>query len=131
MSFALTTEQVRRQTKTVTRRLGWATVTPGTLIQPVVKGMGLKKGEKVEKIGSPIRVVKVSRERLEAIDNEEYGTAESQREGFPEMTGYEFVTMFCEHNGCAPDAVVTRIEFEYVEPVQAVLKGSAAQGSGS
>lgn len=115
MSFALTTEQVRRREKTVTRRLGWATLKPGTLIQPVVKGMGLGKGGKVETIGGPIRVVSVTREPLNAMDNEHRGTVEAKLEGFPEMTGYEFVTMFCEHNRCDDRAEVTRIEFEYLE----------------
>lgn len=67
MSFALTTDQVRQQTKTVTRRLGWKTLKPDTLIQPVVKGMGLKKGETVERIGGPIRVLNVRREPLNII----------------------------------------------------------------
>ena len=48
MSFAMTTEQVRNQTKTVTRRQGWRFLNAGDILQPVVKGMGLKKGEKKE-----------------------------------------------------------------------------------
>ena len=48
MSFALTTEQVRNRTKTVTRRLGWATAKAGDIVQPIVKGQGLKKGERVD-----------------------------------------------------------------------------------
>lgn len=112
MSFALTTEQVRNRTKTVTRRLGWSTLTPGTLLQPVVKGMGLKKGERVEKIGGPIRVVRVDREPLALILGR---VGDVAREGFPEMDGIWFVDMFCEHNGCEPDDLVNRIEFEYVD----------------
>jgi hypothetical protein len=113
MSFALTTEQVRQRTKTVTRRTGWATLKPGTLLQPVVKGMGLKKGERVETIGGPIRVLNVRREPLNVI-----GTRyelDVVREGFGHVTADEFIAMFCQHNGCAPDAIVTRIGFEYVE----------------
>lgn len=116
MSFALTTDQVRSRSKTVTRRLGWRFAKVGDVVQPVVKSQGLKKGERVETVGAPIRFVQVTRERLDAIDNEEYGTDESRREGFPELSGYEFVSMFCEHNGCAPDTEVTRIEFEYLRP---------------
>jgi hypothetical protein len=111
MSFALTTEQVRARTKTVTRRLGWMFLKRGTLLQPVVKCQGLKKGECVEKIGGPIRVVDVTRERL--IDG--LSQKDVAREGFPTWSPSEFADMFCEHNGCAPDAVVTRIQFEYVE----------------
>ncbi len=110
MSFALTTEAVRAQKKTVTRRTGWKTLKPGTLIQPVVKGMGLKKGERVEKIGPPIRVLKVDRVVLGDISPQDV-----YREGFPEMTARQFVQMFKQHNGGLRDQVVTRIEFEYVK----------------
>lgn len=110
MSFALTTAQVRNQSKVVTRRLGWTFLKPGDLIQPVVKGMGLKKGEHPEKIGGPIRVVSVRRERLSDIT-----PIDVQREGFA-MTQMSFVLMFCEHNGCEPADTVTRIEFAYTEP---------------
>ena len=108
ISFALTTEQVRRQTKTVTRRLGWRNLKPGTLLQPVVKSQGLKKGERVEMIGDPIRVVRVDRVVLGDIS-----TTDVHREGFPEMTQREFVAFFKKHNGGRKDQIVTRIEFEY------------------
>lgn len=112
MSFALTTEQVRNQTKTVTRRLGWASANIGDIVQPVVKGQGIPKGGKIEKIGGPIRFVSVRRERLNII-----GTRylyDPVLEGFPLMTNAEFVAMFCQHNACDPTDDVTRIEFEYV-----------------
>lgn len=131
MSFALTTAQVRNQTKTVTRRLGWTRLKAGDHIQPVVKGMGLRKGESPEKIGGPITVVDVRRERLCDIT-----PAECVLEGFPEMTPAQFVQMFrASHRvpaggpgqfaaggrrlrsvPCEPDEEVTRIEFAYVEP---------------
>jgi len=118
MSFALTTEQVRRQEKTVTRRLGWKNLKPGTLIQPVVKGQGLKRGEKVQRIGGPIRVVSVRRERLGAMSmSGSYGMSEVRAEGFPHMTYLAFIDMFCKHNGCKPSTTITRIEFEYVERI--------------
>jgi hypothetical protein len=113
MSFALTTEQIRRREKTVTRRIGWKNAKPGDVVQPVVKGQGLKKGETVERIGGPIRFVCVEREALGCI----LGRAgDVDREGFPRMTAIAFVNMFCDHNGCEPDDTVTRIEFEYVQP---------------
>lgn len=116
MSFALTTEQVRRRKKTVTRRLGWRDAKPGTVVQPIVKGQGLKKGETVERIDGPIRFVDVRLERLDRmVDEPEYGRAECIREGFPDLTPAEFVVMFCQHNRCAPFDRVTRIEFEYLE----------------
>ncbi len=110
MSFALTTDAVRARKKTVTRRTGWKSLKPGTLIQPVVKGMGLKKGERVETIGGPIRVLKVDSVVLGDISPQDV-----YREGFPEMTARQFVQMFKNHNGGLRDQVVTRIEFEYVE----------------
>ena len=65
MSFALTTEQIRARTKTVTRRLGWEFLKPGDLVQAVVKCQGLKKGEKVEPLAE-LRIVAVRRESLNA-----------------------------------------------------------------
>lgn len=71
ISFAKTLDQIRQRTKTVTRRTGWAWLEEGTLLRPVEKAMGLKKGEKVQPIfddGTCIRVVSVRRERLDAIE---------------------------------------------------------------
>ena len=117
ISFALTTEQVRAQTKTVTRRLGWKNAKVDDVVQPVVKGQGLKKGERVEKIGGPIRFVDVWRGPLERMTGrfEDFAASDEARlEGFPHLTSEEFVAMFCEHNNCTPVTEVTRIEFEYV-----------------
>src|SRR5690349_15214956 len=98
MSFSLTTAQMRARTKTVTRRLGWHHLKPGDLVCAVVKGMGLKRGEKVERIGV-IRVLSVRLESLHAMRvSPLYGRAEAIREGFPEMEGSDFVKMFTEHN---------------------------------
>lgn len=110
MTFAITTDQIRNRTKTVTRRLGWQNVKPGTLVQPVVKGQGLKKGERVEKIGGPIRIERVDRVVLGDIT-----PTDVYREGFPQMTTREFVKMFKQHNGGLKDQIVTRIEFSYVD----------------
>jgi hypothetical protein len=112
ISFSLTEPQIRSRTKTVTRRLGWATLKPGTLLQPVEKSRGLQRGEKVQPIGPPIRVVKVTREPLSALSSPD----ECAREGFPELSPSEFVRMFCAtHRGCTPQSQVTRIEFEFVD----------------
>ncbi len=117
ISFALTTQQVRERTKTVTRRLGWKNVKRGELLQACVKCQGLKKGQHPEKLCT-IRVVKVSREALEVLtDSLDYGFSETTKEGFPDGNRHwpsEFVAMFCDHNGCTPKTIVTRIEFEYV-----------------
>jgi hypothetical protein len=110
MSFAMTTEQVRRQSKTVTRRFGWWFLKPGDVVQPILKGMGLKKGEKVQKIGPPIRIVSTRRELVGEVTD-----AEIAREGFPSMSRGEFIRLltadFRKATGTTP---VNRIEFEYL-----------------
>lgn len=122
MSFALTTEQIRNRTKTVTRRTGWRFLKPGDRVQAVAKSMGLKAGEKAQPL-AVLRVESVRREPLSAITNEEVA-----REGFPDMTDAEFCEFFCEHNGLVTYPNVTRIEFSYVdEPVPA---GAVARTEG-
>lgn len=105
MSFALTTDQFLSRTKTVTRRGGWKFLKPGDRVMGVRKGMGLKPGEKVERL-YPIEVVSVRREPLDAIDQ-----ADVIAEGFPRMTTVDFVAMYCRHSPGGPEQMVTRIEF--------------------
>jgi hypothetical protein len=112
MSFSMTTEAVRRHEKTVTRRLGWLGLQPGALLLAVEKAQGLKKGEHVTPI-CVIRVVSVKQERLDDIIDR-YDYRETTREGFPDLSSYGFVGMFCAANHCGTDAWVNRIEFEYV-----------------
>ena len=117
MSFALTVEQVINGCKTVTRRLGWANLKPGDIIQPVRKCMGLKKGDKLDKLTDPICVVSVRREKLcRLTDDMAYGFEECKKEGFKEHPEYQypskFIEFFCAtHRGCTPNSEVTRIEF--------------------
>ena len=110
MSFMLTTQQILDGTKTVTRRDGWAFLKPGDQVRAVRKSRGLRPGEKL----APLRVfevVLVTREPLSAITPEEI-----IREGFPDMTREEFISMFCtSHKGCTPETEITRIEFRYVD----------------
>jgi hypothetical protein len=121
MSFALTTEQIRAGTKTVTRRAGWRFLKEGDLVHPVLKAMGLRPGEKIAPVRGPIRIVSVRREPLRMMtDDVDYGYEEVRREGFadhPTLHGpSEWVRMFCTtHKGCTPDTIVTRIEFEYTD----------------
>lgn len=105
----MTTEQVKRREKTVTRRNGWAWLKPDTLLWGVEKSQGLKKGEKVVKLAL-IRVVSVTREPLNAITPDDV-----EREGFAGWSPERFVQFYAGHNKCAVDAPVTRIEFEYVD----------------
>ena len=114
MSFMLTTSQIINQTKTVTRRLGWKFLKPGDVLNACVKCQGLKQGEKIQRL-CQIRVKDVRRELLsEMVPPKNYGMAEAYREGFPNLTGAEFVGMFCENMRCEPDTEVTRIAFEYI-----------------
>ena len=121
ISFSMTTDQILNQFKTVTRRLGWKFLKVGDVLQPIEKGQGLKKGEKVKRIGPPIRVVDVRREALMLLNyDHNYGPSEMRKEGFPNMMPEEFVDMFCDAN--LFEAVtrrgewneITRIEFEYL-----------------
>lgn len=115
MSFSLTTDQIRNRTKTVTRRKGWGFLKPGDIVNACVKCMGLKPGEKVERI-CQIRVVDVRRESLQALrEDRTYGRKEAKKEGFPKLRGHEFALLFLQHMGGWYDQVVNRIEFEYVE----------------
>lgn len=133
MSFALTTEQVRARTKTVTRRIGWTFLKPGYRIRAVVKCMGLKKGEKVEPL-AVLRVVDVRREPLSRmLQDKAWGWAELAAEGFADhpdiRSPASFVSFFCGSHRvqeildaqrnrcptrlCTPGDEVTRIEFTY------------------
>lgn len=108
MSFAMTTEQFRRRTKTVTRRFGWWDLKPGDVVCGVEKAMGLKKGEKVRRLGL-IRILSVRTEPLDAITQEDVAL-----EGFPDWRPADFIAMICAHYRCEPDALINRIEFEYM-----------------
>lgn len=127
MSFALTERQLLDGSKTVTRRVGWKNLKPGTRLIAVRKAMGLKPGERAHQL-CDIEVVSVRRERLDAIT-----PADVLAEGFPQWTNnvHEFVAMFCSHMKIAeplpwprlnenttrkmrPEDEVTRIEFRIV-----------------
>ena len=116
ISFAKTTEQVRLQRKNVTRRFGWLFLKHGDLLQPIVKGRGISKGGKVEKIGAPIRVVSVRRQQLSLLLSDHgdgYARNEIAREGCPGMDPVEFLDKYFA--GVPRHRFVTRIEFEYTE----------------
>lgn len=115
MSVTLTMQQVLDRLKDVTRRLGWEFLEEGDVINLVEKCMGLKKGEKLNRI-CQVRIKSVRRERLDRMITEPgYGKDECRREGFPDMNPQQFVDMFCRHMKCTPDTEVTRIEFEYID----------------
>jgi len=109
MSFKATFDAIMDRSKTVTRRMGWLNLRPGEKLHAVIKCMGLKRGEKMQRI-AVIRIVSVTREPLDMIQPDDVA-----REGFPTMTVAEFVRFFCRLNNCDPKTEVTRIEFEYEE----------------
>ena len=109
MSFALTTQQVLDRTKRVTRRLGWGNLKVGERVCAVEKGMGLKKGEKINRL-CVIECKTNWPEVLHTINKDDVIL-----EGFPDMTPEEFIAMFCCHMGGEPDQIVNRIAFTYVE----------------
>jgi hypothetical protein len=108
ISFALTTPQILNQSKFVTRRMGWWSLVPGDLLQPIYKGMGLKKGEKQQLLGCPIEVVEAYAESLDAITQ-----LDVILEGFPTWTPEQFVEFFCKKNRCLPTIQPNRIAFKY------------------
>jgi len=108
MSFAMTTEQIKDRSKTVTRRFGWWFLRVGEVVCAVEKAMGLKKGEQVERLAL-VRIISTRPEPLNAITQED-----CVKEGFPGLTPAEFVTMLRSHYSREPDATINRIEFEYV-----------------
>lgn len=114
LSVALTTPQVRRREKTVTRRVGWRMLKPGDELTLCPKVRGRRVGEPLERIVT-VEVVSVRREPLSAI------TADDTRaEGFPSMSPQEFVEFFCAtHKGVQPDTEITRIEWAYPKVAQA------------
>lgn len=114
ISFSLTDAQFLDITKDVTRRLGWKFLKPGDRLMGCRKCMGLKPGEKIVRLGD-IEVVSVRLEPLNRMSADAaYGHAEAIREGFPEMTGGQFVEMFCSHMAVKPAIIITRIEFKHV-----------------
>jgi hypothetical protein len=112
ISFTLTQRQIRKKTKTVTRRLGWKFLKVGDEITACEKCQGLKPGQVIKKI-CKLKVISVRREMLSEMLVEPYGSQEAKKEGFPLLSGQEFVDMFCQSLKCHPKQTVTRIEFEY------------------
>jgi hypothetical protein len=110
----LTVTQYRARTKTVTRRNGWAFAKVGDVVNGCEKCQGLKKGEKIIKMGQH-QFTDLRWEPLRRmVDDLEYGRREVILEGFPDMTPQQFVEMYCKHNKCTPDDLVNRMEFKYL-----------------
>lgn len=125
MSVAFTEDAVRERRKTVTRRKGWAFLKPGDRLTLCRKVMGRRKGEPLVRVAE-VEVVAVHREPLDFLLGQRlddpldppYPVREMEREGFPGMDPEEFVRKyFTEAQGMLRDAVVTRIEWRYLDEV--------------
>ena len=118
MAFSHTVDQILAETKTVTRLLGWLKLKPGDRFWAVEKTMGLKPGEKVRRL-KLCECVSNRRESLMDVT-----LADVAREGFPDMSQYEFIRMFCQINRpCQDDWLVSRIEFKYVAEAASAAGG--------
>ena len=111
ISFFLTTPQFLDGSKTVTRRNGWKNLKAGDHLMAVEKGQGLKKGEKVRRLGVS-EVLDVTREPLFRIMKR---PGDCEKEGFPDMSPPEFILFYRRHNKGRSDKVITRIEFRRVK----------------
>ena len=110
MSFAETTAQARDRSKTVTRRWGWGDLKVGERVQQVVKAMGLKKGEKVEKI----HVIECISNRPDPLAN--INQAECDLEGFPDKDPTWLRGLLLRMKPKKPKSKhPNRIEFKYVD----------------
>lgn len=116
ISVALTQQQVRDRTKTVTRRAGWwedkrgrRLLQTGDHLTLCEKVMGRRRGEPLVRI-TTVEVVDVRRERLQDIT-----TDDVTREGFPGWTRDQFLDFFCDHMGGTGLQLVTRIEWRYLD----------------
>lgn len=122
MSFNMTQQAMRDRRKTVTRRLGWKFLKPGDRLLAVDR---IRVPKDQAEVFGVIEIVDVRTEPLERmiIEQRAYGEPECILEGFPPgmpdlPLGYgalDFVSDFCRANGCAPDQIVRRIEFRFVE----------------
>ena len=109
MSFSMTTRQMKDRTKTVTRRFGWLFLKPGDKVMACIKCMGLKKGEKIERL-YPIEILNCRGEALYQITK-----ADCIKEGFPDMSPNDYVWMMKKKFKCDRDKIVNRIEFKEIQ----------------
>jgi hypothetical protein len=124
LSFIYTLDSFTDGTKDVTRRI-WKKqwVKAGDHMMAVEKAQGLKKGEKIHRLGE-IEILNISPECLDEIirlpsrANNDYeafhGRPETAREGFPKLKPEGFVKFFCKVNNCKPEQTVYRIVFRRV-----------------
>lgn len=116
MSVSHTTEQVRAEIKTETRRLGWwedkngrRLVKPGDTLTLCEKVMGRRQGEPLVRI-CDVLVTDVRRERLCDITPEAVVA-----EGFPGWSTDMFIVFFTRTFGVHEATLVTVIQWRYLD----------------
>jgi hypothetical protein len=119
MSFRLTTDQFLNGTKDVTRRLGWRNLKIGEHFMAVKQAQGLRKGEKVKQLGECVCLSNIPEPLFEVVRNPRRPPTpetrrEMDREGFPDLSAYQFVEMFCKEMKCTSYTIVNRIEFKRI-----------------
>lgn len=102
--------------KDITRRVNWRWAQAGMFLLAVEKTQGIRRGDLVETFGV-VELLSVTREPLNHIALRARGPiGDVEREGFPGMTGREFVRMFCEHMpGARADVEVARVVLRHVD----------------
>lgn len=105
MAFSMTTPQYVDYSKDITRRQGWLFLKKGDHVMAVEQGMGLKKGQKVKKLGA-FEVLSNTRVPIDEINQ-----SDVDREGFPDMSPEEFIAFYCDFNRVNPGDMCSRIEF--------------------
>lgn len=110
MSFSKTTQQIKDRTKTVTRRWGWWDLKDGERMCAVEKAMGLKKGEKINRL-CVIEILNTCPAPLCNITK-----AECVFEGFPDSEPFELAALLIDMRPkkCKYDHP-NRIAFKYIE----------------
>ncbi len=110
ISVTVSSDPSVKNSKDVRRTFGFRNLQPGALLKAAVRTQG--------QLGVTIKVIRVVSVRKEALSkmvhDREYGQREAAREGYPYLSGEEFVNCFCKKFKVIPATPVTRIEFTYV-----------------
>ena len=122
MSFSMTTDQMRRKAKTVTRRMVWKNLEIEDRVRAVVKARGLRKGETVEPIGV-IKIESLWWEPLRDITD-----ADVVREGYHNEGRDWFIEKFCKAMKCTPLTMVHRIGFAHLNVCACCSRGDEYNG---
>lgn len=112
MSCSMTIDAVQARTKTVTRRRvdTWQNLKPGDQLTLIEKGMGLPKGAK-QVVLAEVEIVDVRVEPIGFVHHcfgDFTCRLEVHREGLPDMTPVEFISMWLQSHGYSNSAADVR-----------------------